>query len=476
MFQNKLQKDAQSLRALLGVFVLVMAMVMGSSVQADAVGQVSKVQLTAYGIQPQGNRSEKLLSDGVVMRETLQTVPDGGLQVSLIDDTSLTLGGDASLIVDEMVYDPATKDGNSVLKLATGTFLYVSGAMNKKGVNLQTPTATIGLRGTKLLIDIAPDGTTSIGVIEGGADVTSKVDGAVVAIEPGDSATTLAAGGIDMATLADINVQDLFVAALAVEEAKNSIAEVQGTMTSRVQSLASQAKSLTGEAKEKVVSELNVAGAEFVTQLEQARAVLTTVEGQEMAARALSETQNAVTEAISDVSGEVVPAAAVAARGAVSDAAATAAKTAAGNAAATAAARAAADAAAQAAADAAAQAAAQAAADAAAAAAAQAAADAAAAAAAQAAADAAAAAAAQAAADAAAAAAAQAAADAAAAAAAQAAADAAADAAAQAAADAAAQAAADAAAQAAADAAAAAAAQAAADAAAEAAAAAASLL
>lgn len=120
MLQIKSQKDARSLRVLLGVFALVMAMVMGSSVQADAVGQVSKVRLTAYGIQPQGTRSEKLLSDGVVMRETLQTVPDGGLQVSLVDDTSLTLGGNASLIVDEMVYDPATKGGNSVLKLAAG--------------------------------------------------------------------------------------------------------------------------------------------------------------------------------------------------------------------------------------------------------------------------------------------------------------------------------------------------------------------
>ena len=154
---------------------------------ADAVGQVSRVQLTAYGIPPEGKKTAKALTDGVVMRETLETVPNGGLQVSLIDDTTLTLGGGASLVVDELVYDPQTKNGNSVLKLATGTFLYVSGSMNKKGINISTPTSTIGVRGTKLLIKIAADGTTSVGVIEGAADVQSLVDGSIASIEPGDS-------------------------------------------------------------------------------------------------------------------------------------------------------------------------------------------------------------------------------------------------------------------------------------------------
>ncbi len=471
-------------RAILGVGLSALIGLASVDVQAAAVGTVSKVQLTAYGMPPEGRKTEKTLADGVVMHETLETVSDGGLQVSLIDDTTLTLGGAASLVVDEMVYDPATKNGNSVLKLATGTFLYVSGSMNKKGIKIVTPSSTIGVRGTKLLIKIAADGATSVGVIEGAADVQSLVDGSVVSIEPGDSAVAPAAGGVEMASLAAIEVQDTFVAAIAVAEAQESITQVRTTLNAQIKGLEQDAASASGPAKEAIEAELNALTTELSTSLEVAESVLGIVEKQALAVTATLPapadlvgavlTPAIATPAAATVASEAATGAArEAASTAANIAATTAATEAAAQAAVEAAARAAVEAAADAAAQAAAVAAAEAAGDAAAQAAAAAAADAAAQAAAQAAADAATAAAAQAAADAATAAAAQAAADAAAQAAADAAAAAAAEAAAQAAADAAAAAAADAAAQAAADAAAAAAAEAAAQAAADAAAAAA---
>ena len=454
-------------RAILGVGLSALIGLASVDVQAAAVGTVSKVQLTAYGMPPEGKKTEKTLADGVVMHETLETVSDGGLQVSLIDDTTLTLGGAASLVVDEMVYDPVTKNGNSVLKLATGTFLYVSGSMNKKGIKIVTPSSTIGVRGTKLLIKIAADGATSVGVIEGAADVQSLVDGSVASIEPGDSAVAPATGGVEMASLAAIEVQDTFVAAIAVAEAQESITQVRTALNAQIKGLEQDAASARGPAKETIEAELSALTTELGTSLEAAESVLGIVEKQALAVTA---TLPAPADLIGGILTPAIPTPAAAAAGATAadaatQAAAVAAAEAAGDAAAQAAAAAAADAAAQAAAQAAASAAAQAAADAATAAAAQAAADAAA----QAAADAAAAAAADAAAQAAADASAAAAAEAAAQAAADAAAAAAADAAAQAAADAAAAAAAEAAAQAAADAAAAAAILAAAEAAAQAA-------
>ncbi|HBT42692.1 MAG TPA: hypothetical protein DEB21_11915, partial [Rhodospirillaceae bacterium] len=414
-------------RAILGVGLSALIGLASVDVQAAAVGTVSKVQLTAYGMPPEGKKTEKTLADGVVMHETLETVSDGGLQVSLIDDTTLTLGGAASLVVDEMVYDPVTKNGNSVLKLATGTFLYVSGSMNKKGIKIVTPSSTIGVRGTKLLIKIAADGATSVGVIEGAADVQSLVDGSVVSIKPGDSAVAPATGGVEMASLAAIEVQDTFVAAIAVAEAQESITQVRTTLNAQIKGLEQDAASASGPAKETIEAELSALTAELGTSLEAAESVLGIVEKQALAVTA---TLPAPADLIGAALTPAIPAAAAAtaaATEAAAQAAVEAAAHAATQAAAVAAAEAAGDAAAQAAAAAAADAAAQAAAQAAASAAAQAAADAATAAAAQAAADAAA----------------QAASDAAAAAAADAAAQAAADAAAAAAADAAAQAAAD---------------------------------
>ncbi|MEP4501800.1 MAG: FecR family protein, partial [Alphaproteobacteria bacterium] len=273
-------------RAILGVGLSALIGLASVDVQAAAVGTVSKVQLTAYGMPPEGKKTEKTLADGVVMHETLETVSDGGLQVSLIDDTTLTLGGAASLVVDEMVYDPVTKNGNSVLKLATGTFLYVSGSMNKKGIKIVTPSSTIGVRGTKLLIKIAADGATSVGVIEGAADVQSLIDGSVVSIKPGDSAVAPATGGVEMASLAAIEVQDTFVAAIAVAEAQESITQVRTALSAQIKGLEQDAASARGPAKETIEAELSALTTELGTSLEAAESVLGIVEKQALAVTA----------------------------------------------------------------------------------------------------------------------------------------------------------------------------------------------
>ncbi|MEQ9169724.1 MAG: FecR family protein, partial [Rhodospirillales bacterium] len=360
-----------SLRAAGMVFCLAWSALIGltaADARADAVGKVSKVQLTAYGIAPEGRKTEKVLTDGVVMRETLETVTDGGLQVALIDDTTLTLGGGASLVVDEMVYDPKTKNGNSVLKLAAGTFLYVSGSMNKKGIMITTPTSTIGVRGTKLLIKVAADGATSVGVIEGAADVESLVDGSVVSIAPGDSATAPATGGVETASLAAINVQDTFVAAIAVTEAQESIAQVRTVLTAQIKGLEQDAATATGPAKDVIEAELNALNAELGSRLEVGENVLGIVEQQALAV-------SAAVPAPADITGAIrAPAAAAAAATAskaAAEAATVAARTAATSAATTAATAAATEAAAQAAVEAATRAAGEAAAATAAEAAAQ---------------------------------------------------------------------------------------------------------
>jgi hypothetical protein len=86
----------------------------------------------------------------VLGEETLETVPRGALIARLLDDTQLTLGGDAWLVIDELVYDPASGAGSAIFKLAAGAYHYASGRMHKEGIVIETPTATIGVRGTWL--------------------------------------------------------------------------------------------------------------------------------------------------------------------------------------------------------------------------------------------------------------------------------------------------------------------------------------
>ena len=67
-------KIALALAALLATFLTPF-----SSAKAERVGLVTEIQSIAYG-QPQGQpKVRKLHRDGVVMQETLETVPDGGI-------------------------------------------------------------------------------------------------------------------------------------------------------------------------------------------------------------------------------------------------------------------------------------------------------------------------------------------------------------------------------------------------------------
>jgi hypothetical protein len=69
------------------------------------------------------------------------------------------------LIIDEFVYDPNTKTGSLSLKAALGTIRYASGQIAKTSptnVQIKTPTATIGVRGTDFTMTVDEIGSSTI--------------------------------------------------------------------------------------------------------------------------------------------------------------------------------------------------------------------------------------------------------------------------------------------------------------------------
>ena len=67
------------------------------------------------------------------------------------DGAQLTLGENATVVVDEFVYDPFRSRGELSLRVVKGAFLYVGGLMEGLSgakVRIQTRVAAIGVRGT----------------------------------------------------------------------------------------------------------------------------------------------------------------------------------------------------------------------------------------------------------------------------------------------------------------------------------------
>ena len=85
------------------------------------------------------------------MNDELRTGAKARLQVSFRDSTELTLGENATVVVDRFVFDPDEGTGEALLKTGVGAFRLATGKIGKlknKKITVSTPFATLGVRGT----------------------------------------------------------------------------------------------------------------------------------------------------------------------------------------------------------------------------------------------------------------------------------------------------------------------------------------
>lgn len=90
--------------------------------------------------------------------DTLSTGPDGSLGVILRDDSLLSIGPDSRLVIREFLFQPAQKEMGLLARIGRGTMAYISGIIGKlapENVRFETPTASIGIRGTYFAVKVA---------------------------------------------------------------------------------------------------------------------------------------------------------------------------------------------------------------------------------------------------------------------------------------------------------------------------------
>lgn len=159
------------------------------------VGAIDEAKGRTWGISQGGVKYDKLGGDMVAMDEVVATGVNSAMTLSFLDKTVMTLGENAEMTIDEMVYNPAdTSNDTVVIKLGKGSFYFVSGLVAKEKVRLVTPTASIGIRGTELVINVGEDGSTSVGVAKGRAFMVSNRNGRETDIDVGNTAKIDARG------------------------------------------------------------------------------------------------------------------------------------------------------------------------------------------------------------------------------------------------------------------------------------------
>jgi VCBS repeat-containing protein len=119
------------------------------------IGQVSKLTGTATVIR-NGVEVQLNIGDAVYKGDVVQAGASSSIALTFIDGTVFGLSANARMVLNEMVYDPNGSSNSAMLSLVQGTISFVAGETAKHGdMKVQTPVATMGIRGTAVLVQIA---------------------------------------------------------------------------------------------------------------------------------------------------------------------------------------------------------------------------------------------------------------------------------------------------------------------------------
>jgi hypothetical protein len=100
------------------------------------------------------------IGDPVFLHDTIQTGADARVGLALNDGTAFKVSPGARIVLDEFVYDPKSKSNSALISLTKGTFTFIAGKVAKTGdMKVQTPVATMGIRGTAPRVQIREDGS-----------------------------------------------------------------------------------------------------------------------------------------------------------------------------------------------------------------------------------------------------------------------------------------------------------------------------
>jgi hypothetical protein len=131
----------------------------GRAASAEAPSAIATVQ-KANGVSTvvrEGRPVPARIGLEIWENDTLRTGPDGSIGVVFNDETQLSLGPESNLVIDRFVFAPRKGKFSIVIRMLRGTAVYLSGLISKlapQAARFETPSASIGMRGTKFAVKI----------------------------------------------------------------------------------------------------------------------------------------------------------------------------------------------------------------------------------------------------------------------------------------------------------------------------------
>ena len=200
--------------------VVVVASPIGDITEQTGVGSLTR------------ERTELVAEVGrdIELYDTLNT-GNGRIAVEFVDNAELRLTEHSRVLIDEVIYDPDPSKSKMVMKFAMGTARFTSGKLgmiNKANIRIETPTATIGIRGTDFTATVDELGRSLIILLpdlngHASGEITVTNQGGVVTLNEAYQATmvsTISTPPVRPVTITNITVaqiDNLFIVSAPAE-------------------------------------------------------------------------------------------------------------------------------------------------------------------------------------------------------------------------------------------------------------------
>ena len=127
----------------------------GPDAGGDAIGEITELTGSATVVRTSGATESLSLGDPIFLGDTLRTGASSSVGVTFIDDTLFSLSEDARLVIDQLIFNPGGGGNELSLSLLQGAASFLAGQIapsDGAGMKVTTPVATIGVRGTQVVM------------------------------------------------------------------------------------------------------------------------------------------------------------------------------------------------------------------------------------------------------------------------------------------------------------------------------------
>jgi len=182
----------------------------------EPIGSVTEIEGSVFVTHPDGVRLKLAFGDSIFQGDVVASGDNSNVGIVFVDDTMFSLSENGRMTIDEMVFDPGTQDGAFAATVLTGVFSFVSGQVAKTSPDamvLNTPSGTIGIRGSTGVVKIAGDGSIQVALLR---DVNGNLgelvftnDGGAMVLSQENASTVIAGAKIAPSPVRILTAQEV---------------------------------------------------------------------------------------------------------------------------------------------------------------------------------------------------------------------------------------------------------------------------